>query len=93
MAFIVVDQEKAKEFAKENGKRADMDELVDDRQLMIKIQQSMKELAKVNDFASIEMPRKVMLLKDPFTVQDGLLTPTMKLKRNIAVEQFKDQID
>ena len=53
----------------------------------------MKELAKVNDFASIEMPRKIMLLKDPFTVQDGLLTPTMKLKRNIAVEQFKDQIE
>jgi len=32
------------------------------------------------------------LLLDPFTIEGGILTPTMKLKRNIAKEQFADQI-
>jgi len=34
-----------------------------------------------------------MLLKDQFTVEKGLLTPTMKLKRNVAVETYKDEIE
>ena len=50
----------------------------------------MKELAKANNFAPIETPRKIKLVKEAFTVQDGLLTPTMKLKRNVAVDKYKD---
>ena len=29
---------------------------------------------------------------DPFTIESDILTPTMKLKRNIAKDRFKDQI-
>ena len=29
---------------------------------------------------------------DPFTVESDILTPTMKLKRNIAKDKFKEQI-
>ena len=53
----------------------------------------MKGLAKENNFANIEMPRKIKLIKDPFTLQQGLLTPTMKFKRNVFTEVFKDDIE
>jgi long-subunit acyl-CoA synthetase (AMP-forming) len=41
-------------------------------------------LAKENNFNSLEKPKQIMLLKDPFTVESDILTPTFKLKRNVA---------
>ena len=43
---------------------------------------------------SMQWPRKAKehapsLLKDPFTVDNDLLTPTMKTKRNIAKKHFE----
>ena len=32
------------------------------------------------------------LLLEPFTVESDILTPTMKLKRNVARKVFADQI-
>lgn len=34
-----------------------------------------------------------MLIKDAFTIESDMLTPTMKLKRNIAKETYKADID
>jgi len=34
-----------------------------------------------------------VLLKDPFSIENDLLTPTMKLKRNVAKKVFQDRID
>ena len=50
------------------------------------------KLASANKLNSLEKPKQITLLMDPFTIESDLLTPTMKLKRNIAREQFKEQI-
>ena len=49
-------------------------------------------LANANKFNSLERPKQMTLLLEPFTIEDGILTPTMKLKRNIAKERFSKQI-
>jgi len=41
---------------------------------------------------SLETPKEFKLFLDPFTVENDLLTPTMKLKRNIARQQFAETI-
>lgn len=46
------------------------------------------KLATHNKFNSLEKPKQMRLLIDPFTVESDLLTPTMKLKRNIAKAMF-----
>jgi long-chain acyl-CoA synthetase len=51
------------------------------------------KLAGANKFNSLEKPKQICLLSDPFTVESDLLTPTMKLKRNIAKKMFQDKID
>jgi len=51
------------------------------------IYKDMIRLADANKFNSLEKPKQIYLLKDPFS-QDELLTPTMKLKRNIAKQYF-----
>lgn len=57
------------------------------------INKDILRLAGENKFNSLEKPKNFTLLVDPFTIENDLLTPTMKLKRNIAVQMFKTDID
>jgi len=45
------------------------------------------------DAAAHEKIRNFRLLADPFTVEDGSLTPTLKLRRRIITERHDDLID
>jgi long-chain acyl-CoA synthetase len=47
-------------------------------------------LAVANKFNSLEKPKQICLLADPFTVESDILTPTMKLKRNIAKKMYQE---
>mgnify|MGYP002623677875 CR=1 FL=1 len=44
-------------------------------------------------FASYEQPKKLALLAEEFTVENGMLTPTLKVKRRVVQEQLDDLID
>ncbi|EXJ93945.1 long-chain acyl-CoA synthetase [Capronia coronata CBS 617.96] len=44
-------------------------------------------------FAGYERVRNVALAVDPFTVENELLTPTLKLKRPVAAKKFRDVLD
>jgi long-chain acyl-CoA synthetase len=37
--------------------------------------------------------RRVIALQAPWTIDDGLLTPTMKVKRNVVCERFRAEIE
>lgn len=45
-------------------------------------------LAKLNEFSSLEKPKDLIITLDPFTVENDILTPTFKLKRNIAKVKY-----
>ncbi len=46
----------------------------------------------LHDFPSYAKIRKVVLTLDPWTVENDLLTPTLKVKRPKVLEQFKKEI-
>mgnify|MGYP000123770966 CR=1 FL=1 len=54
---------------------------------------SMNELATANKFNGLERVKKVHLHSEEFSIEGGLLTPSMKVKRNIAAKQFRGAID
>jgi long-chain acyl-CoA synthetase len=47
----------------------------------------------LEDLASYERPKKLALLEEEFTVENGTLTPTQKVKRRVVQERFKHVID
>ena len=44
-------------------------------------------------FARVEIPKKLVLLEEPFTIDDGSLTPTQKVRRRVVEERFSGVID
>ncbi|MBI4542173.1 MAG: long-chain fatty acid--CoA ligase [Gemmatimonadetes bacterium] len=47
----------------------------------------------LQDLAKYEMPKKIMLLENDFTIESGDLTPTLKVKRRVVEQKFKREID
>jgi long-chain acyl-CoA synthetase len=50
-------------------------------------------LGPLQDLASYERPKKIALLSDEFTVDNGMLTPSQKVKRKVVQERYKHVID
>lgn len=43
--------------------------------------------------ATHEKVRRFILLKEPFTIENGLMTPTLKVKRKAILEKYEKEID
>jgi len=51
-------------------------------------------VAEINqNLARYETLKRVLLVPDEFTADDGSLTPTLKLRRKIVEERYREQID
>jgi long-chain acyl-CoA synthetase len=90
-ALITVDGDNVKAFAQEHGiAGTELSELVKNPQILNLIGGEVED--KNKQFASFETIKKFKIV-DEFTIDNGMLTPTMKVKRNVAVERFKDLIE
>ncbi len=49
--------------------------------------------AQLHEFPGYARVRRIILTLEPWTVENGLITPTLKLKRAMVIEQFADQIE
>jgi long-chain acyl-CoA synthetase len=90
-ALITVDADNVKAFAEEQGLATDsLEDLLNNPQIVDLIQGVIDE--KNTELASFESIKAFRLL-DEFTIENDLLTPTMKVKRNVALERFADQVE
>jgi long-chain acyl-CoA synthetase len=88
VALITLDPEEILPWAKENGLPEDMDELAKDDQVMAMVQE---ELDRANaHYAQVEQIKKFVILDRDLTIEDGELTPTLKVKRNVVTDHFGD---
>lgn len=49
--------------------------------------------AIMQNFSSYEAVKKIMLLPKEFNIEDGTLTPTLKIKKRVVEERYKNEID
>jgi long-chain acyl-CoA synthetase len=59
---------------------------------VIKLYEDVVEAVNQN-LARFEKLKKVMLVPDEFTINNGALTPTMKLRRRVIEDRYRSQID
>ena len=88
-ALVTLEPEAASAFAQEHGISGD---LHTNQKVIDAVQKGIDE--HVNPlFARVEQVRKFNILPRDFTVEDGELTATMKIKRRVVNEHFSDQIE
>ena len=83
IGFIVVDPDRLKVYCQETGKESS-DALMEDKDFKQLVFESIVKLGSANAFNSLEKPKQITVLREAFSVENGLLTPTMKVKRNVA---------
>ncbi|MFO7662898.1 MAG: AMP-binding protein [Chloroflexota bacterium] len=89
-ALVTLDPEAAVHFAEVN--ELEGQELHSHPQVLDAIQKGIDE--SVNpQFARVEQIKKFTVLAQPFSIESGELTPTLKLKRNIIFQQHLDDIE
>lgn len=91
-ALIVPDFEELKQTLVSSGiNSADNTALVQDKNVMKLIETEIKNYQKKH--AKYEHVRKFILMPRLFTIERGEMTPTMKLKRKVIEEKYKDVIE
>ena len=54
----------------------------------------MKSINEIQaNMASYEQIKRITLLPEPFTMESGELTNTLKVRRNVVTKNYKKQID
>ncbi|MEH0761079.1 long-chain fatty acid--CoA ligase [Vibrio sp. 16] len=91
-ALIVPCFDSLEEYAKElNIKYHDRVELIKHHQIVEMLEQRVNDLQK--ELAKFEQVKKFKLLPKAFSMDDGELTPTQKLRRKVINDKYQDEIE
>ncbi len=69
-----------------------VEDMVENLELKKFIENSVTKFLK-GKFGGYEIPRKFIILKQGFTIDNGMLTQTMKLKRREVLKKYKQEIE
>ncbi|MCC6664499.1 MAG: long-chain fatty acid--CoA ligase [Polyangiaceae bacterium] len=89
VALVVPDKAALEKWAADNGKTLGDVEKSDDVKKVI--EDELKKYAK--SFKGFERPEKFVLTAEDFTTDNGMLTPTLKLKRRNVLQKYEPALD
>lgn len=90
VVLAVVNPVSWKHIAEHLGVAADKPESLRDKRVE---EQALKLIAaQIHEFPGYAQIRRVLLLSEPWSIENGMLTPTLKIKRAQVVEKFSVEI-
>ncbi|KPK14133.1 MAG: long-chain fatty acid--CoA ligase [Myxococcales bacterium SG8_38] len=91
VAVVIPDYEALKGWAKEKGIDPDPASLAKNEQVRALMEEEVDRLSA--DFKGYEKVRKIYVGDEDFTTENGMLTPTLKLKRRVVQERYGDALE
>ena len=96
VAIVVPDEEPVRKWAEDSGNdsmaKADMTTLCGSEQLRTDIMADIERLSKEHGLHGFETVKAIFLESEPFTIDNGLVTPTFKLKRQQLRDHYNKEI-
>jgi len=92
VCLIVPDFLVLAKYAKDRGFPADPKSIAENPEIQEMIRNEVIS-SLTGKYGGYEIPKKFLFLHENFTVENGTLTQTMKLKRRVVVSRFKDMIE
>jgi long-chain acyl-CoA synthetase len=92
VCIVVPDFDVLLHYAKEKGLPADTNTLVARQDIIDMIGEAITNQLK-GKFGGYEIPKKFLVLPEAFSLDNGTLTQTMKLKRKVVLDRLMDQIE
>ncbi|WP_372728576.1 long-chain fatty acid--CoA ligase [Nocardioides sp.] len=89
-ALVTIDRESFSSWASTHGKPDDVSACLDDEDLRREIAGAVEEANRAVSRA--EAIRKFQILAEEWTEEGGHLTPSLKLKRNVVMREFRDEV-
>ncbi|XP_036919830.1 long-chain-fatty-acid--CoA ligase 5 isoform X2 [Sturnira hondurensis] len=93
VAVVVPDEDVLPSFAAKLGVKGSFEELCQNQAITEAILQDMQKIGKESGLKSFEQVKSIFLHSEPFSIENGLLTPTMKAKRGDLSKYFQTQIN
>ncbi len=91
IVLAVANPEQWQALAKQVGVRPDMPESLRDTRVEQAVLDRVAE--QIKEFPGFAKVRRVLLVLEPWTIENGLLTPTLKIKRAKVVARFANEIE
>jgi long-chain acyl-CoA synthetase len=91
VALVVPDAEWAAGWARDHGKTTDLAALVEDAEFRQAMQQAVERVNK--GLSTIEKVRKIVVSAEGFTTDNGMLTPTMKIRRHVIRKVYGELLE
>jgi len=92
VAVIVPDEDEVMKWAKSEAIEGEFRTIIDGEQFKKLINDEMTAKRKSNNLNGLEVPKKLHFIEEEFTVENDMLTPTFKLKRNEAKIAYLKEI-
>lgn len=90
-ALVTLDPDTVTDYARENGIAFQSpDDLIKNERIIKQVESEIS--LKNREFASYESIKKVTVVPE-FTIENGFMTPTLKLKKNIITDRYKAEIE
>ncbi len=92
VCLVVPDPAVLENYAKKNGLPGEMAALIEREEIRKMIGDEILR-ALQGKYGGYEIPRKFLFLSENFTLENGTLTQTMKLKRRVVLEKYRERIE
>lgn len=90
--MIVPDPERVTAWAKANNKPGSFPDLCKDPQLTKLVHEDIEKVGKANGLLGFEIPKAIVLSPAPFTAEEGLITASLKNKRNALKDKYNNEL-